>query len=122
MPNGTDQIGPVSSADRGGLTGLQQRSTTGVLPAGTRGVEVMLRFTRIEGSFNDGYADSIALLIKHTGGPTLSVTTLTAGSTATLTIAHGSANGLVQIGYSLAGGGRLPPRSAPFCCLSPSSF
>jgi hypothetical protein len=54
---GTGSIGPVTSSDRSGVTGLLQRSSTGAVPAGTRTVSVVLSLVRTEGWANDGYTD-----------------------------------------------------------------
>lgn len=57
-------LGPVSIADRGGLTGLLLRTQEGVVPAGTRSVFVRLVCDRVAGTYNDGYADSLAFVLK----------------------------------------------------------
>lgn len=59
--------GPVLAADRGSVTGLRRRMTSGLLPVGTRYVAVTLWFTRNEGSYDDGYADSIAFVLQTAG-------------------------------------------------------
>jgi hypothetical protein len=56
---GSASIGPVLGADRQAANGLLFRSTAGMLPAGTRTVQVTLMMTRTSGAFNDGYADSL---------------------------------------------------------------
>ncbi len=58
---GTASIGPVLSADRGGVTSLVLESTAGSVPSGTRSVLVVLTMTREEGTANDGYADDLSL-------------------------------------------------------------
>lgn len=60
---GTTSIGPVTAADRGGATGLHYRSVSGSVPAWTRQIELTLQMTRLEGTYNDGYADDIVLTI-----------------------------------------------------------
>jgi hypothetical protein len=60
---GSATIGPATSADRAGATGLLPEMTTGAVPAGTVAVEVQLVMTRYEGSYNDGYADNLSLTI-----------------------------------------------------------
>ena len=57
----TLELGPVTSTDRGGVTGLQFRSGGGAVLAGARRADVELRFSRSTGSFNDGYADEVSL-------------------------------------------------------------
>jgi hypothetical protein len=59
---GTGQIGPVTPADRGNVTGLLQRTTTGTVPAGTRTVSVVVTATRDSGTNNDGYSDNLSLI------------------------------------------------------------
>lgn len=60
---GSAAIGPVDSAARAGLTGLVLRSTSGAVPSGTRNVLVSLVMTRTDGSYNDGYADNLRLVL-----------------------------------------------------------
>ena len=58
---GSAKIGPVTADDRSGRTGLLQRSQTGSVPSGTRQIHVVLTMTRQDGSYDDGYADSLSL-------------------------------------------------------------
>ncbi|MCP3920415.1 MAG: sulfatase-like hydrolase/transferase [bacterium] len=68
---GTDGIGPVTLADRiaaiGGsgtqLTGLLQRATSGVLPPGTRRLELELLAEHFAGGGTDGYGDGFSLVM-----------------------------------------------------------
>ncbi len=61
---GSAQIGPVLAADRGNLTGLLPRSTSGSVPAGTRQVRIVLQMTRAPYFFyNDAYADNLSLTL-----------------------------------------------------------
>jgi len=55
-------IGPVTEAQRGGVSELLFRSRTGVVPAGTRELKVELIMTREAGSDDDGLADSLSLV------------------------------------------------------------
>jgi hypothetical protein len=57
-------LGPVTAADRGSQTGLLFRSTSGFVPIGARSVNVNLQMTRTEGSYNDGYADNLSLILR----------------------------------------------------------
>jgi hypothetical protein len=66
-PLGTGSIGPVLASDRSGATGLLQRSSTGVVPAGTRTASVVLSLVRTEGTSNDGCADNLSLVFSGTG-------------------------------------------------------
>lgn len=58
---GKASIGPVLSDARNGTSGLIQRSTSGIVPAGTTKIEVMLTMTKTDGSDNDGSADDLSL-------------------------------------------------------------
>jgi hypothetical protein len=60
---GTASIGPVLAADRQRQTGLLLRTTSGPLPAFTRSIQATLVMTRTAGDYNDGYADSLVLLL-----------------------------------------------------------
>ena len=59
----TATLGPVLAADRNGVTGLLFRTQTGTVPANSTSVVVTLTMTRLEGTANDGYADSLALVL-----------------------------------------------------------
>jgi hypothetical protein len=61
---GTASIGPVSNGDRGNATGLLFRFTNGILPNGTRSIDLDLTMTRLQGSYNDGYADNLSLILR----------------------------------------------------------
>jgi alpha-tubulin suppressor-like RCC1 family protein len=63
-------LGPVTAAQRGNVTGLLLRSATGSVPIGTRTVRLVLTMTRLEGTANDGYADSLSLVL----APSITVT------------------------------------------------
>lgn len=65
---GTAKLGPVTSSDRGGTTGMLLRTTSGTIPAGTRYANVLMTSTRLEGLDNDGYADSLSLILSLGGG------------------------------------------------------
>jgi hypothetical protein len=60
---GTASIGPVTATDRNNATGLLPRATSGIVPAGTRQIDVLLQMTRTGGNSNDGYADNLALVL-----------------------------------------------------------
>ena len=60
---GSAQLGPVSTADRASNTGLLFRDTLGSVPIGTRSVNLLLQMTRLDGSYNDGYADNLSLVL-----------------------------------------------------------
>ena len=61
---GNTQIGPVLAADRSSLTRLVQRLSSVPVPAGTRSIVVMLIMQRVSGTFNDGYADSLSVVLR----------------------------------------------------------
>lgn len=54
-------IGPVTVQDRNSLSEMQFRSTDGLVPAGTRTVDVLLSLQRYDGLFNNGAADNLNL-------------------------------------------------------------
>ncbi|CAF1650045.1 unnamed protein product [Rotaria magnacalcarata] len=56
-------IGPVLDTDRGGLTILIFRQTTGLVPAGARSTTVLVTFTWARGGYNNGYADNIGVYL-----------------------------------------------------------
>lgn len=62
---GTASIGPVTAADRGSVTGMVARNTSGRVPVGTRQIDVLLQMTRTEGDYNDGYADNLSLVLTN---------------------------------------------------------
>lgn len=69
-PLGTLGLGPVTRGDRRGLTGLVHRDTQSRVPPGTRQIEVTLRMTRFNGSYNDGVAENLELtLLEGSGAP-----------------------------------------------------
>ena len=66
---GSASIGPVTTAERGGLTGLLFRSTTGSIPTGTRNIDFTLALTRVDGSYDDGYADNLSFTAMASSAP-----------------------------------------------------
>jgi hypothetical protein len=60
---GHTTIGPVTEAQRGGVTGLLPRGKSGKVPAAARKVVVTLRMVREDGEYIDGYADNLSLTI-----------------------------------------------------------
>ncbi len=60
---GSVAVGPVTSADRGGSTILLPRSATKSVPPGTRSIRLVITAERMEGSYNDGYSDSVSLAL-----------------------------------------------------------
>ena len=60
------QVGPVTNKDRGNLTGLLLRETSGAVPVGTRMIEITLHAVRdpAAGGGADGYADNLSLVLR----------------------------------------------------------
>jgi hypothetical protein len=59
-------IGGVTAADRNNQTGLLFRGATGVpMPVNTTRLVLTLTMTRLNGTFNDGYADSLSLVLRR---------------------------------------------------------
>ena len=73
---GSVSVGPVLSAARGGATGMSLVSTGGALPVGTRTIDVLLQMTRASGSYNDGYADDLSLVLSGPASAQQAVPTL----------------------------------------------
>ena len=61
--NEVTSLGGFTAADRGGETRLLPDAATGVVPAGTRFIEVTLEMTRVVGVRNNGYADGLSLML-----------------------------------------------------------
>jgi type I phosphodiesterase/nucleotide pyrophosphatase len=59
---GSSVVGNVTAVDRAGVTGLLERRTTGVLPAGTRFVEFALTNRMVTG-MNDASADNLSFVL-----------------------------------------------------------
>lgn len=60
-------IGPVTEAERGGVTELMQQTDSGTVPKGARSAYVQLIFDRISGTtYNDAFMDDIGLFLKGT--------------------------------------------------------
>jgi hypothetical protein len=57
-------IGPVTVAERRGVTGLWYRTMTGTLPVNTRRVAISMRATRASGTNNDGYFDEVSFVLR----------------------------------------------------------
>jgi hypothetical protein len=56
-------IGPVTAADRNNRTGLLVDHVNGSVPVGTRRVELILTMTRIDGSYNNAFADGLSIVL-----------------------------------------------------------
>lgn len=60
---GRASLGPVTPAQRKGNTGLVRQQSTGIVPKGARNVAVTIDLTRVEGTYNDGAADDLSLVL-----------------------------------------------------------
>ena len=61
----SSKIGPVSNADRQGNSRLLLVTTGATLvPVGARVVQISMTATRLEGTYNDGYADNLSLQLQ----------------------------------------------------------
>src|SRR5690349_18723625 len=60
---GTLASPPVTLADRNGGTALLFRTASGAVPAGTRSLGVGLDMVRVDGAYNDGYADNLSVTL-----------------------------------------------------------
>ncbi len=69
-------IGPVTPADRNNATGLFLRNKSATVPLNTVTLRVTLTMTRTSGAFNDGYADSLSVVLR---APTVVTTTADSG-------------------------------------------
>ena len=76
---GSAQIGPVSAGDRENQTGLLFRSANGMVPAGTSSVFLDLQMTRLQGSYNDGYADNLSFTLDSPAAVPEASTTISFG-------------------------------------------
>ncbi len=68
-------VGPVTVDDREGNTRLDPRTTTVAVPAGTRTIRVTITATRVDGAYNDGYADNLSLTLATGAAPAKHPTT-----------------------------------------------
>ncbi len=64
MPLGGYAIGPVTPANRINETSLLFRSVTAAVPPTATVAVVTLTMTRVSNTFNDGYADSLSLVLR----------------------------------------------------------
>jgi hypothetical protein len=60
---GHTTIGPVTQAQRKGVTGMLSRSKSGAVPKGAANALITLRMVRKDGAYIDGYADNLSLTI-----------------------------------------------------------
>jgi hypothetical protein len=60
---GVLKIGPVTSAEREGVTALIEKSASKPVPKKTRSIQVKLAAKRLVPSYNDAYADNVTLTL-----------------------------------------------------------
>ncbi|MST94384.1 MAG: hypothetical protein EXS33_03785 [Pedosphaera sp.] len=84
---GSNVVGRVTAAERGGVTGLSLRSTNGALPVGTRFVEFTLT-NRVVTGMNDASADNLSFVLTPHPLPPFSNT------------AHGPAGNVWQVEFT----------------------
>lgn len=60
---GVLKIGPVTAAERQGVTALIEKSASKPVPKKTRSIQVKLAAKRLIPSYNDGYADNVSLTL-----------------------------------------------------------
>lgn len=65
----TNSIGPVTAANRNNITTFLSRTVSGALPSGTRFIRIILKMTRTDGNYNDGYADKLSFVINGVSAP-----------------------------------------------------
>lgn len=58
-------IGPVTASDRSGATGFLFLSDSVIVPASSRNIDVVITSTRSAGTWNDGYADGLSLVLNR---------------------------------------------------------
>jgi len=56
-------LGPVTPAQRGNITGLLHRLKSGVVPKGASSAVITIVLTRTDGTYNDGAADNVSLVL-----------------------------------------------------------
>jgi hypothetical protein len=61
-------VGHVTAKDRANATGLLLRRGSGIIPVNTTRVVITLTMTRISGTSNDGYADSLSFICNLKAG------------------------------------------------------
>jgi PEP-CTERM motif len=64
-----DTLSPVTAAERGFQTGLLLREASGMIPTGTRSVEIKLDMARLAGTYNDAYVDNLSFAVSAVPEP-----------------------------------------------------
>jgi hypothetical protein len=65
-------IGPVTETERAGVSTLLFDTGSVAIPVGTQSIMVEMDATRVDGAYDDGYADNISLVLNGSG-PTTTV-------------------------------------------------
>lgn len=60
---GTLRVGPVTVAQRSSKTELIAVTKTARVPVKTRSIKVVVTAKRLDGGYNDGYADNVSLTL-----------------------------------------------------------
>ncbi len=82
----TATLAPVTPDDRQQQTTLIARTATVALPAGTRSIAVRMVSTRVEGQYNDGYADNLSLVVGTGGTPVFHKSVVLSGISGTVLV------------------------------------
>lgn len=77
---GDASIATPTPSQRNNTTGLFFQSVDGLVPVGTRQVNVLLNMNYVRGRVNDGYADNLSLTITAVPEPSAILATLMVGS------------------------------------------
>jgi len=62
---GGAELGPVTPAQRGNVTGLLHRAQSGVVPKGASSAVITIVVMRTDGRYNDGAADNVSLVLTN---------------------------------------------------------
>ncbi len=62
---GSDSLPAVLAADRGNVTGTIRRKARGLVPVNTRYILVTVTFTWAEGTYSNGYAEALSLILNE---------------------------------------------------------
>lgn len=76
-------VGHVTAKDRGSATGLLLRRGSGIVPVNTTRILITLTMTRISGTSNDGYADSLSFICNLKAGSQTTAETFSGNGTGT---------------------------------------
>ena len=77
---GTTSIASPTPEERNNATGLLFKSTQGILPVGSRQVNVALNMNYVRGRVNDGYADKLSFVVTKVPEPSMTSSFLVSGA------------------------------------------